>query len=147
MGQSLYPRVLDLLSPRTQSLTDNEIHYIIENQVQRAGMPEWRSLRGCCSEIAGQQRSHDQQATKAARPPLHFRVAWHERLRPRSSSECQSFRYAAAVLLSLISFFTVFASYRRERMRLWRRQSTKKTLATRINTGYNHASNSSCCTC
>ncbi|HKW16362.1 MAG TPA: c-type cytochrome [Terriglobales bacterium] len=41
VGQSLYPRVPNLLSPRTQALTDGEIHYIIENGVQLTGMPAW----------------------------------------------------------------------------------------------------------
>ncbi len=41
MGQSLYPRVPDLLSPQTQNLTDGQIHYIIENGVQLTGMPAW----------------------------------------------------------------------------------------------------------
>jgi|SRR5579862_1004575 len=41
MGRSLYPRVPDLLSAQTQSLTDGEIHYIIENGVQLTGMPGW----------------------------------------------------------------------------------------------------------
>lgn len=41
MGRNLYPRVPDLRSIRTQSLTDGEIHYIIENGVQLTGMPAW----------------------------------------------------------------------------------------------------------
>jgi predicted CXXCH cytochrome family protein len=41
VGSSLYPRVPDLLSPETQSLTDGEIRYIIENGVQLTGMPAW----------------------------------------------------------------------------------------------------------
>lgn len=41
MGQSLYPRVPDLRSPRTQGLTDGEIHYTIETGVQLSGMPAW----------------------------------------------------------------------------------------------------------
>ena len=43
MGRSLYPRVPDLFSARTQSLTDGEIHYIIANGVQLTGMPGWSS--------------------------------------------------------------------------------------------------------
>jgi predicted CXXCH cytochrome family protein len=43
-GQSLYPRVPDLRSPHTQSLTDGEIHYIIENGVAFTGMPAWGNL-------------------------------------------------------------------------------------------------------
>jgi len=41
VGQSLYPRVPDLTSQPTQSLSDGEIHYIIENGVQLTGMPAW----------------------------------------------------------------------------------------------------------
>jgi predicted CXXCH cytochrome family protein len=41
IGRGLYPRVPDLLSPQTQSLTDGEIHYIIANGVQLTGMPAW----------------------------------------------------------------------------------------------------------
>jgi predicted CXXCH cytochrome family protein len=41
MGQSLYPRVPDLLSPLSQSLSDGQLHYIIENGVQFTGMPAW----------------------------------------------------------------------------------------------------------
>jgi predicted CXXCH cytochrome family protein len=41
MGQNLYPRVPDLLLLQTQSLTDGELHYIIENGVQLTGMPAW----------------------------------------------------------------------------------------------------------
>ena len=43
MGRSLYPRVPDLFSAQTQSLTDGEIHYIIANGVQLTGMPGWSS--------------------------------------------------------------------------------------------------------
>ena len=43
IGRSLYPRVPDLFSARTQSLTDGEIHYIIANGVQLTGMPAWSS--------------------------------------------------------------------------------------------------------
>ena len=41
VGQALYPRVPDLRGPRTQNLTDGEIHYIIENGVALTGMPAW----------------------------------------------------------------------------------------------------------
>jgi predicted CXXCH cytochrome family protein len=41
MGRSLYPRVPDLRSAPTQTLTDGEIHYIIENGVELTGMPAW----------------------------------------------------------------------------------------------------------
>ena len=43
LGRALYPRAPDLRSPRTQALTDGEIHYIIENGVQLTGMPAWKN--------------------------------------------------------------------------------------------------------
>jgi predicted CXXCH cytochrome family protein len=43
IGRALYPRAPDLRSPRTQALTDGEIHYIIENGVQLTGMPAWKN--------------------------------------------------------------------------------------------------------
>jgi predicted CXXCH cytochrome family protein len=39
VGQNLYPRAADLRQPPTQSLTDGEIHYIIQNGVRLTGMP------------------------------------------------------------------------------------------------------------
>jgi mono/diheme cytochrome c family protein len=39
LGENLYPRVPDLRAAQTQSLTDGELHYIIENGVQLTGMP------------------------------------------------------------------------------------------------------------
>jgi|SRR5215469_6381322 len=41
MGENLYPRAPDLRSSSTQSLTDGEIHYIIQYGVQLTGMPAW----------------------------------------------------------------------------------------------------------
>ena len=41
VGGNLYPRVPDLRAAPTQSLSDGEIHYIIENGVQLTGMPAW----------------------------------------------------------------------------------------------------------
>src|ERR1700751_545524 len=43
IGRALYPRAPDLRSPRTQALTDGELHYIIENGVQLTGMPAWKN--------------------------------------------------------------------------------------------------------
>lgn len=45
VGLSLYPRVPDLRASQSQSLTDGEIHYIIENGVQLTGMPAFGSDR------------------------------------------------------------------------------------------------------
>ena len=41
VGQSLYPRVPDLRAAPTQSLTDGDLYYIIENGVELTGMPAW----------------------------------------------------------------------------------------------------------
>jgi predicted CXXCH cytochrome family protein len=41
IGVNLYPRVPDLRGPTSQSLSDGEMHYIIENGVQLTGMPAW----------------------------------------------------------------------------------------------------------
>ena len=41
MGQGLYPRAPDMRQSPTQSLTDGELFYIIENGVKLTGMPAW----------------------------------------------------------------------------------------------------------
>ena len=49
VGLNLYPRVPDLRTDTTQHLTDGEIHYIIENGVQRTGMPAWSNVHSASS--------------------------------------------------------------------------------------------------
>jgi mono/diheme cytochrome c family protein len=44
LGENLYPRVPDLRASQTQTLTDGELHYIIENGVQLTGMPAFTDL-------------------------------------------------------------------------------------------------------
>lgn len=41
MGRGLYPRPPDMRQPATQSLSDGELFYIIENGVRLTGMPAW----------------------------------------------------------------------------------------------------------
>lgn len=41
MGQGLYPRTPDMRLPATQTLTDGELFYIVENGVKLTGMPAW----------------------------------------------------------------------------------------------------------
>jgi predicted CXXCH cytochrome family protein len=41
VGRNLYPKPPDLRAPKTQDLTDGEIHYIIQNGVRLTGMPAW----------------------------------------------------------------------------------------------------------
>lgn len=41
IGRSLYPKAPDMRRPPTQSLTDGQLFYIIENGVRLTGMPAW----------------------------------------------------------------------------------------------------------
>ena len=41
MARGLYPKVPDMRKPETQSLSDGELFYIIENGVRLTGMPAW----------------------------------------------------------------------------------------------------------
>jgi mono/diheme cytochrome c family protein len=41
MGRGLYPKVPDMRQAATQSLSDGELFYIIENGVRLTGMPAW----------------------------------------------------------------------------------------------------------
>jgi mono/diheme cytochrome c family protein len=41
VGLGLYPRPPDMRQPTTQSLSDSELFYIIENGVRLTGMPAW----------------------------------------------------------------------------------------------------------
>ena len=80
VGQSLYPRVPDLLAPQTQVLTDGEIHYIIANGVQLTGMPGWSTPHQETEDdswrlvlfirdlapLTGKEEDHEIQASHAA---------------------------------------------------------------------------------
>src|SRR5262245_65726961 len=41
IGQSLYPKAPDMRLPATQSMTDGELYYVIQNGVRLTGMPAW----------------------------------------------------------------------------------------------------------
>lgn len=41
LGRNLYPKAPDMRLPATQSLSDGELFYIIENGVRLTGMPAW----------------------------------------------------------------------------------------------------------
>jgi mono/diheme cytochrome c family protein len=45
MGRNLYPRAPDMRLPDTQTLTDGELYWIIENGIRLTGMPAWGSGR------------------------------------------------------------------------------------------------------
>ncbi len=46
LGPHLYPRASDLRAPKTQALTDGELHAIIRDGVRLTGMPAWGGVRG-----------------------------------------------------------------------------------------------------
>jgi mono/diheme cytochrome c family protein len=50
IGQGLYPKPPDLRAARTQSLTDGELFYIIENGVRFTGMPAFGGEHGSRDE-------------------------------------------------------------------------------------------------
>lgn len=39
IGQSMYPRVLDLSSPAVQRMSDQELFWVIKNGIRLSGMP------------------------------------------------------------------------------------------------------------
>ena len=41
IGQNLYPRAPDMVSPKTQSLSDGELFHIIKHGIRLTGMPAW----------------------------------------------------------------------------------------------------------
>ena len=41
IGQNLYPRVPDMASSKTQSLSDGELFYVIKHGIRLTGMPAW----------------------------------------------------------------------------------------------------------
>jgi hypothetical protein len=41
MGRNLYPRAPDMTAPATQTLSDGELFWIIENGIRLTGMPAW----------------------------------------------------------------------------------------------------------
>jgi mono/diheme cytochrome c family protein len=41
IGENLYPKAPDMRLPATQSLSDGELFYIIENGIRLTGMPAW----------------------------------------------------------------------------------------------------------
>ena len=43
IGRNLYPKAPDMTLPDTQSLSDGELFYVIENGVRLTGMPAWGS--------------------------------------------------------------------------------------------------------
>jgi mono/diheme cytochrome c family protein len=43
MGKQMYPPAPDMRKPETQTLTDGELFYVIQNGIRLTGMPAWGS--------------------------------------------------------------------------------------------------------
>jgi len=50
MGRNMYPRAPDMRQPETQSLTDGELFFMIENGVRLTGMPGWGGSKKSAEE-------------------------------------------------------------------------------------------------
>jgi len=44
IGQSMYPRVLDLESPDVQGMSDQELFWVIKNGIRLSGMPGFAKI-------------------------------------------------------------------------------------------------------
>ena len=44
IGQNLYPKAPDMRLPATQSMTDGELYYTIQNGIRLSGMPAWGKI-------------------------------------------------------------------------------------------------------
>jgi mono/diheme cytochrome c family protein len=85
LGQGLYPRSPDMRQEATQSLTDGELFYIIENGIRLTGMPAWST--------------GDQEGEEGTWHLVHFirrlpaltedEIGRIERLTPRSRAEIE----------------------------------------------------------
>ncbi len=85
IGRNLYPKAPDMTASKTQSLSDGELFYIIENGVRLTGMPAW-----------GGEAQHDDEASWKL---VHFvrhlpsitpeEVAEMEKSNPRSRRELE----------------------------------------------------------
>jgi len=85
IGRNLYPKAPDMRASETQSLSDGELFYVIENGVRLTGMPAW-----------GQEGPHDDEASWKL---VHFirhlpditpeEVVEMEHMNPRSRRELE----------------------------------------------------------
>ena len=93
MGRNLYPRAPDMALAATQSLSDGEIYWIIENGVRLTGMPAW-----------GKGGDQDKETWALVSFIRHLPHATEEeiremkRLNPKSAAELEEERAAEAFL-------------------------------------------------
>jgi hypothetical protein len=63
IGKNLYPKAPDMTSEDTQSLSDGELFYIIENGVRFTGMPGWGTGKRSTEEASGGGGDSHEQAS------------------------------------------------------------------------------------
>jgi mono/diheme cytochrome c family protein len=83
IGQGLYPRAPDMRLAATQTLTDGELFYIIENGIKLTGMPAWSTGTGD-GEVASW---HLVQFIRRLPALTEAEIADMEDLNPRSAPE------------------------------------------------------------
>jgi mono/diheme cytochrome c family protein len=59
MGRNLYPKVPDMRLEETQSLSDGELFYIIENGIRFTGMPGWGTGKGDAADDHAESEGHE----------------------------------------------------------------------------------------
>ena len=90
IGRSLYPKPPDLRAQDTQSLSDGELFYIVENGVRFTGMPAWGG-GGAHDEEASWQLVHFIRHLPEITPE---EIAEMETLNPRSLHEHEEHEHA-----------------------------------------------------
>jgi len=84
MGKQMYPHAPDMRKEATQTLTDGELFYIIENGIRLSGMPGWGGSK------AGEQASWKLVHFIRHLPDLSSEeIARMEKLNPKSPDEIQ----------------------------------------------------------
>jgi mono/diheme cytochrome c family protein len=59
MGRNLYPKAPDMRKEETQSLSDGELYYIIENGIRFTGMPAWGTGKAEAGTSGDEDAGHD----------------------------------------------------------------------------------------
>jgi predicted CXXCH cytochrome family protein len=94
LGRRLYPRVPDLLSARTQNLSDGELHFIIEHGVPLSGMPAWRSPRPQTADSLWQLVLYLRSLRPSAPSPEAVRTAAAKYAGSQACARCHAAIYA-----------------------------------------------------
>jgi predicted CXXCH cytochrome family protein len=89
IGTSTYPRVPNLRATATQSLSDGEIHYIIENGVQMTGMPAMPGLRSPSKNDSWALVSYIRSLRSATDQDAKLQTAWMSSAHYVGSQSCE----------------------------------------------------------